>query len=301
MNAAVLALAPPVQLVGFTCMSLRTSALAEQLHPFQFRQLLRSVLLGFVGNNVLPLRTGELLRVGYLAHLGSIPSESVLAVVALERVLDVVCLLLLLLGTLPLMLVELPIGATLYALSGGMAVGFVGLVLAGRFPHLVLAWSRWLLTPLGERVANTIELRLRRLLEGLQALRSSRRTAAAIAATMGYWAATILGVQVWLWAFGLVLPWYAPLVVVVFLALGTALPSAPDFVGTYHFFCVAALALFAVPDATALSVGIVGHATAVLPFTLLGIPIVPRDLGGLRRRRAPGDAAPPAPRPSDGA
>ena len=92
--------------------------------------------------------------------------------------------------------------------------------------------------------------------------------------TTGYWLASILTIQVWLWAFGLTLPAHAPLVILLFIALGAALPSTSAQIGTYHYFAMAGLMLFEVSKTTAASVALVGHALAVVPFALLGIVLL---------------------------
>jgi hypothetical protein len=66
-------------------------------------------------------------------------------------------------------------------------------------------------------------------------------------------------------------------VVAVFTAFATVIPSSPGFVGTYHFFVKTAIGFFGVASATATSFAIVGHAAAMLPFTLIGILILLGD------------------------
>jgi hypothetical protein len=81
----------------------------------------------------------------------------------------------------------------------------------------------------------------------------------------------MLTIQCWLWAFGLDLPLYAPLIVMVFLAIGTMIPSSPGFIGTYHVACAYALELLGVEPAMAASVAIAGHFMATVPWTLTGL------------------------------
>jgi uncharacterized membrane protein YbhN (UPF0104 family) len=74
-------------------------------------------------------------------------------------------------------------------------------------------------------------------------------------------------------AFGLELPFYAPAVVLAVTALGTALPSSPAFVGTYHYFSALGISVLGVEEATAASFALVAHAVAFVPFTLVGLAV----------------------------
>jgi uncharacterized membrane protein YbhN (UPF0104 family) len=55
------------------------------------------------------------------------------------------------------------------------------------------------------------------------------------------------------------------------IAVAIVLPSAPGYVGTFQVATVAALALFAVPEATALSLSLVYHAVNYVPITVIGL------------------------------
>ena len=65
------------------------------------------------------------------------------------------------------------------------------------------------------------------------------------------------------------------------------LPSAPGFIGTYHYFAALALGLFGVSTELAASFAIVGHAVAIIPFTILLSPLVAKDIVSLHRAGTP--------------
>ncbi len=101
-------------------------------------------------------------------------------------------------------------------------------------------------------------------------------------------------VRVVMAAFGLDLPWYAPVLVVAVTALGTALPSSPAFVGTYHYFSALGVSFLGVDQATAASFAIVAHAAAFVPFTLVGMAVFAGSIRVWARGGGEdGEAAPP--------
>jgi len=58
--------------------------------------------------------------------------------------------------------------------------------------------------------------------------------------------------------------------VIAIVNLGLIIPSAPGFLGTFQFFCVAALGLFQIKESQALGFSIMYHLSQFLPTTLVG-------------------------------
>lgn len=264
--------------VALLFMTARSQILFSPLHRFGAWRQMRGILLALLGNNVLPFRAGELLRVGYLSRHGRLAPEAVLATVALEKLLDLVFLLLLFLSVLPMVVTELDPGLTVYLMAAGLAAALGLFISVGTRPQLFLTLVAAVVRPLGARVSGFVLRRAERFAGGLSALRSPWRIGGAVATSAAYWTFGLFSVQGWLWAFGLELPWYAPLLVMTLLAFGTMLPAAPSFVGTFHYFASWALVLLGVEKSIAVSFGIVGHAMTFLPWTLLAIPFVSGDL-----------------------
>ncbi len=270
-DLAILSLLLPVSLLAFVAMAGRSAVLLRPLHRYRLLRLFKSVLVGFAGNNVLPLRMGEVLRIDYLARHGGLAHSSCLAVLAVERLLDLSCLVLLFFALLPLAVVELPGASAPVIAAAAVTVSFCGLLWIGRDPRRFVALCFRATGWMGRRIGRWVVAKARRFAAGLGALRSPVRLAAAVGLSWAYWLATMAGVRVVLAAFDLALPWYAPAVVVVFIAFGVALPSAPAFVGTYHYFAALALTVMAVEPESAVSVAVVQHAAGVVPLTALSL------------------------------
>jgi hypothetical protein len=69
-----------------------------------------------------------------------------------------------------------------------------------------------------------------------------------------------------------------PIVVIVFVAFGTMLPSSPGFVGTYHYFATAALVFMGIAEESAAAFATLAHLMAIVPFTLIALPFLMPDL-----------------------
>lgn len=277
-SVPILSIALVTRGLAFLCMTARAQILLEPLHHYSWGRQFRSLLLGFVGNNLLPFRLGELLRVGYLARWGGVPAGSVLAVVALERLLDAFTLMMIFLSLLPLMVAQVAPGVGVYTMAGLLVVGVATVLLASRWPGPFVTLARVMTAPFGRRVSGFLVVQAQRFAEGLAGMRSPVAVAGAFAMTLLYWTASLAGVEVFLTAFRMHVPWFAPLLVMVFVAFGTLLPSAPAFVGTYDYFAAKALALVGIGPSLGASFAIVAHSVAFIPWTLFSIPVIYVDL-----------------------
>ena len=242
----------------------RWGALFHPARPARW-PLATATLIGYMGNNVLPLRAGELVR-GYLAaRSGGISLWTAIATLAVERVLDALSILLILAGVV--FLVEVPAwlqaGAltllTLDLLAMGVLIflarewGLLGRILAS-IPRYGGALTRW-----GGRFST-----------GLGSLRPGPHLAPLFAWTTLIWILNAGAVWAALHSGGLALPLSASLTVLAFAGIGVSLPSAPGYVGTLQFFMVQALALYPVTRADAISVSFLFHAAVYVPVTVLG-------------------------------
>ncbi|MEM9489450.1 MAG: lysylphosphatidylglycerol synthase transmembrane domain-containing protein [Myxococcota bacterium] len=285
---------PILRLNNFLIPALRSRILFAPLSPqsapstpsaLSYWRLLKSVFLAFAVNNVIPLRAGDVARIGYLSHHGDLPASTCLAVVAFERLLDLFVLAVIVLCTLPLMAIDLPLGTAFYIFSAGVGLAIASALWVSRYPDTFRRLCVRVAGLFGSWVRRLVDNMAGTLADGLSALKSASAVFGVIACSVMFWLIAACIVQTWLWALGIDLPWYAPIVVLASLSLGLAMPSTPGNVGTFHFFASSALIALGTPETQALSFAIVAHAMALVPFTLLAIPLLLRDYLALSRRR----------------
>jgi len=272
----------------FSLGALRSSVFLRPLRRYRFRECSTAILAGYVTNNIFPFRLGELVRIDLLARAGEISRGSTVAVVALERLLDLISFLMLFALVVPLLAIDLSGDRRLAWLLGAI----VGALLAmawlttnpSRFPRFVVFFSR----PFSPRLQAWLFQKSQRFVDGLSALRSSRAVVEALSLTFAIRLVGMLTIQCWLWAFGIELPLYAPLIVMVFLSIGTMVPSSPGFIGTFHFSVAYALELLGVDPSTAASVAIAGHFMATVPWTIIGLFVSLPAIRGVWKRGGAG-------------
>lgn len=268
----------------FSLGALRSKVFLRPLHHYSFLECFTPTLGGYVTNNIFPFRLGELVRMELLARAGGISRGSTVAVVALERFADLISFLLLFAAVVPILAVDLSGDPRLaWALAAVVSVllGVVWLVSKpSRLPGLVVFFAR----PFSQTMQAWLFQMSQRFVDGFSALRSTRAVALVFTLTFMTRLVGMLTIQCWIWAFGLDLPIYAPLIVTVFLSVGTMIPSSPGFIGTYHVAVAYALELMGVEPAVAASVAIAGHFMATVPWTIIGLFVTLPTIRGVWKR-----------------
>jgi uncharacterized protein (TIRG00374 family) len=231
--------------------------------------LFRALLVGYMGNNLLPLRAGELVRI-YVASRHGPRFWTTFATVVVERVLDGLAIGLVVAGLL--LVIPLP-GELRWPIAvflGVEAVGILLLVAIATAPGICRALIETVFHRLGWLERRLLAL-LATMTEGLRGLRTPRHVVPIILSSVGVWLLFALSVWAALHAAHLELPLVAAFTVLAFLGLGVSLPSSPGFVGIVQAATVLALALFAVPRPEALSFSLLLHASQFVPVTAVGL------------------------------
>ena len=236
----------------------------------------RATAIGYMSNNLLPARGGEVAR-GFLARsLVGIPVTTALASIVLERAFDGVVVAALLLAALALPGRSAVVPAGVSDAAGMAALAFVvvlGLIwvstLAGRDPQRRLAALGRSLLP--ARLASRLEEVAAHVGGGTAVLRKPATALAVAAWTIVLWLDNAASLYMGFQAFHLgPLPPASALLVQGVVALGLVAPSAPGFFGSYEAFTRLALSTYGVPAAQALSFAVGTHVGWFVPVTVLG-------------------------------
>lgn len=246
--------------------------LLQPVGDFGIRQVLPAMMIGFGGNNLLPMRLGELARTAVFAHQHRKPIGAVLASLVLERILDVLTILVLYVLSL-YVLHDVPsavgTGAKLFAFALVPIGVSIGLFLFAPAPFMRL-WQvlgAWLPGAWRERGTRLLE----GILHGLSALRSPARLATLAGLSLLKWSCATGMVWVTLQAFHTEASVGVALVVLVVTALAIALPNTPGFVGTLQAAFVIGLGAFGISPDVAFASSVFYLVAGWVPTTLLGL------------------------------
>lgn len=228
----------------------------------RYREVFPTVGLGYLANNVLPARGGELVRAAALSRKTGESFAEIAGSLIADRVLDLVGFVIVMLLAARLLpwnrIPIVPFGAVAVA---GLVVMFAATkVLARIRPEA----SRGLVQKLLSFAA--------KLGAGFSAIRSPARVASLIALSTGIWMLDVTSAMVSSYAFNVNLSFLKACGLLVGIATGVSIPAAPGFVGTYEFFGKGALTIMGVPPDAALTFVVLMHFFQLVTVAALGIP-----------------------------
>jgi uncharacterized protein (TIRG00374 family) len=270
-------------LVGFWFRAMRWRWLIRSPKPVGFVSLFSATMVGYMANNLLPFRLGEFVRPYVLARRERLRNSALLATIVVERLVDLITLLLI----FGIALAVHPISSD--SLAGRitnrgagvllvMCLALTGLlIVVERTPRLMAALIRLVTSRLpaatGERVAHS----LHHFVEGLTLFRDLPRLAWVFVLSFVAMGFFTLCLTASMWAMHLDVPWYGGLVMLVVTAIGIMVPAAPGYIGTLNLACVAGLALFGVGRQAAIPFSWFYWAGQWLPITLVGMWYLRRE------------------------
>ena len=266
-----------------TCMfplrAIRWRTILDPIAPkLPLGPLWRSVAIGQMTTNVVPLRAGELARAYALTRqIPSVSFATSLASVAVDRVFDgIVTMLLLAAGVV---LAHFPASTSIGRYSLNHAAG---LVVAGSIV-LLLGFYALVFFPetlirlfelVARRVSSTVERRgsemLRRFSEGLSVLKTPGHFAAVTWWTLLHWLLQPVAFWMALVAVNIHVPFAATLVLQGIIVIAVAFPQAPGFFGAFELGASVALGLYGVSNSDAVTYALLFHVASFIPITLIG-------------------------------
>ena len=239
-----------------------------------WRDCFGPMLSGFAVNNVLPARAGEIVRGMVFARRTRQPVASVLVTVALERIFDMLSIMV----YLSLGLFSLPdmpdwMRRTAMGVGGAAAVGVLGaivfLIWTSAFVKVIHGGLAVIRVPLSLR--EKVDRLLETAAQGLSSLKSPTTLALIVVVSMLQWALNAGMMYLALRSFGVDVPFAAALVLMGVVALGVAVPASPGFFGVIQVCFTDTLQIFEVSRPAVLAASIYYHMIQYIPVTLCGL------------------------------
>jgi glycosyltransferase 2 family protein len=246
--------------------AVRWQRLILPIQRVRFLPILGYLLVGYLANNVLPARLGELVRSHYLGDRERISRASTLGTVVVERVVDIAVLvaiaalailvlnvrgvvasaILVALAVTGLLVVALAIGIAAHRLPG-----------AGRMAGLLERW------PSAAGAA-------RKLRDGLAVAGRPRTLAEALVLSVAAWGSTVVAFAAIGQAIGLHLLIGEASLLAAGVALATAIPSGPGYLGTYELAAVKIAEALGRSSEQAFALALLAHATVLVLTSVTG-------------------------------
>jgi len=279
-------------LSAFPVRALRWRLVLQEQKMLSWKEILTPVFVGYMANNLLPARTGEIYRTHFLGRRAQVSRTGVAASIVVERTFDGLMLVVVIL----LVLVLFPHTTFLSGaafVTGLFFVGLAAFILLHTFAvdksHRLIGRGLTLLPRvMRERLRDRPEVFLR----GIRGISTVRDLTVASGYTVCIWLLEACAIALVLVSFQISLPLDGFVLVYALVALSTTLPSGPGYVGPYQYAFVLSLGAFAISSETALAVSLAAQLAFFGSVTTIGLALLWREQ--LRSVRYPNRIRPAA-------
>lgn len=257
--------------VGVGVRAVRWHFLLRNIKPIPTASLFRTVVIGYMANDILPARMGELVRSYVLGEQVRISKASTLVTIVIERIFDGLTMLTFIVAASFLLhFDDQELAVRVRIVSAVFIAAILALAVLAGMPRRVERIADFFV----QRLPAQFQLRAMRLarsfIAGLGVLRSPIDSFAVFAFSILAWLCETGMYAVLALGFGMSLRFEVYLLAAAFANLVTIAPSTPGYVGVFDAPIIYILTLFGVELNLATSYTIVLHAALILPVTLLG-------------------------------
>lgn len=269
-NLWYLALSVALIIFSIAVRAERWQMLLEPIQVIPFRPLFGSTMIGYFGNGVMPFRLGEILRAYSISARTNIDATTAFGTVILERILDMLGLVVMIVlfglfypfekfgGSILVVIVVLILSA----------FGFI-LILGRTHSRLINKLETWKIFQ--RPIFHALLTLLKKLIEGLTSIRQTKHVGQLIIHTIFLWVIYYAMVYFTVLSTNISLDWIGVGILLVMTSLAISIPAAPGFVGTYHAVAVYVLtSLFGVELTESQAFAVIIHAVGYIPLVLIG-------------------------------
>jgi uncharacterized protein (TIRG00374 family) len=255
--------------------SLRWGVILSPIKAISQRALFPITSVGFMAIIVVPMRLGEIVRPYLINVKASVPLGSGIATILIERTMDLLVLLLVLI----VIIFRLPLpnwiagsGTILFVI---ILLAFLFIILFIVFPEKIKKFFSPLTKRFPRRVAKGFEAFIENVAAGFRGISSISTFTKVFLLSFLVWLLSALVVYLLFSFYKLPLGILAAFAVTTITALGISLPAAPGFIGNFQFACIVALSFYGVAKNEAFAFAMVYYVTGIGVNIVLGLIFLP--------------------------
>jgi len=255
-----------VVILAMIIRSIRWKYLLANIRQFRMGRLFPSVMIGFMANNVLPARLGEFIRAYSLGTTSGESRSAIFATVVIERIFD--SLALLAIFWLVILFVPFPSAVKKFGIITAIinVAAIIFLVFLKQKGKPTIEKLMRLFAFLPERITEKISHILTNFSEGLNIFNRAGILGIVTFWSVILWVITALSNYFIFVSFGIYPHVVASFILLLFVAAGVMLPSAPGFVGVFQ---AAVVGAFMVMN----QLGIIGYNISLSRIEMVSINI----------------------------
>jgi len=231
--------------------------------------------VGFLAIVAFPARLGELARPYLIANKSQIGMTAAVGTILVERVFD--CLTVLFIFIFALFFTPLPS----WLIKSGVVFFLITVVIFAAMIFMIMKRevSLRVLNSLFQKLPEKYILKLNHLfhqfIDGFKIIIDLRLLLHVTLLSVLIWLIDVTSIYLMFLAFGFALPPAAAFVVLIVLMIGISIPTAPGFIGNWHFSCILGLSLFGIPKADAFTFSVIFHFISIGIVIILGMMFLP--------------------------
>jgi len=234
-----------------------------------------SVIIGYMANNILPFRMGEVIRAWIFSRKEKRTISESFGTIVMERVFDILSILILFVVfmfyfstredvVLPDWLMQ---GSYLFAAISVLSLAF--LVCLRIRTEFSLRIIHFLMKPLPRKISDTVLRLIKSFIEGLSIFTSFSSSLTAFSLSMIIWLDLAVAYYFMFLAVGIESSILISIFLIVGLAFAVSIPSVPGFIGTFHYVGKEVLEIMGIQGNLEAYV-LLAHAMAYIPVVVLG-------------------------------
>ena len=300
-----------LSLFSFALRTIRWQLILKPFANLNYFDAFHPLMAGFMVNCIFPARVGELVRPAVIFKHHQVPFSAGISTIAVERMFDMVCMLLCLAVVLACvtmppdsicrfgdytlnrnMLNQLGLGMIQVLLIVFVMIGLLCIdsirQLFYRVIHQIPHWFEFAGPRIQSSVEKFVQIFLLGSLENISAgfllLKNKKQILLCLLLSFGVWVVQAGAWYAMLFGFdGLDLNFFEISAVMILVCFFIALPSVPGYWGLWEVAGIYAMQLFGAPKELSASYTLVNHAVQV--FTMIGMGSVSAFLCGINIRR----------------
>ena len=248
----------------------RWKVMLKPVKEIQYTHVLGALLIGFMSNNILPARLGEIVRAVLLGQRNGVSRMMAFSSVILERLFDGAVTVLIALVTFVFIRLPKPL-VPVILLSSILFPGMFFLY------YLLYMWRHQLkkLYRMGlNRVSDNLKSKILNLgtalHQGVYVLHAPEQLVFTLITTVVIWGIEGLSYHLTFLSLGISVPLPITLLAMVAINLSVMLPSAPGYIGVFEYASIIAIVPFGYSKEFALSFALLSHAIRIVVPTIMG-------------------------------
>jgi uncharacterized protein (TIRG00374 family) len=268
-NAWVLLILLTVYIAGMFLRTYRWQLLITQREDLNKWLVFKALAIGYMVNNLLPARIGELARMEYLKRKKNIARSFLLGTIYIERIIDLILVLLI----FSFSLIFSQSGRTMFLQNKWIFLAIFILIMSSFFLMLSPGNLIKMLSFLPVKVRFYIEKFFHSFSESIYFVKDRNLFFRISLQSLFIWFLTLLTSYLILSGLNVSLPFYGYFFLVAVGVLGLIIPSTSGGIGVFHAIATAALVLMGVQPDKALAYAIIAHAFDFIPNIIIGLAV----------------------------